>query len=73
MVACRHVISLLVFNSKRNSTKSVVWLLFASAVLLLFKSFSIGPGYATNCKLVSISSSFVYILVVVIFVLRYLY
>ena len=39
------------------STKSVVSLVFASAVLLLFKSFTTGPGYATNCNFVSISCS----------------
>ena len=39
------------------STKSVVSLVFASAVLLLFKSFTTGPGYATNCDFVFISCS----------------
>ena len=50
---------------------SVVSLVFASAVLLLFKSF---PGYTKNCKFVYIScSSVVVVVVVVIFVLIYLY
>ena len=39
------------------STKSVVLLVFASAVLLLFKIFTTGPGYATNYKFVPISCS----------------
>ena len=43
-----------------------------SAVAPLFlKSFTAGLGCTTNCKLVSISCSFV--VIVVIFVLRYLY
>ena len=32
-------------------------LVFTSAVLLLFESFTTGPGYATNCNFVSISCS----------------
>ena len=40
------------------STKSVVSVVFVTAVLLLFTSFTVGPGYATNCRLVSISCSF---------------
>ena len=52
---------------------SVVSLVFAGAVLLLFKSFTAGSGYATNCTFVSISCSFVVILFVVIFVPRYSY
>ena len=52
---------------------SVVSLVFAGAVLLLFKSFTAGSGYATNCEFVSISCSFVVILFVVIFVPRYSY
>ena len=44
-------------------TRSVVSLVFASAVLVLFKSFTTEFGYATNCKFVSISCSFVVIFV----------
>ena len=54
-----------VFAFFRLFSKSVVSLVFASAVLVLFNSFTTEPGYATNCKFVSISCSFVIILVVV--------
>ena len=50
------------------STKSVVPLVFATAMLLLLQSFSTGPGYATNCTYVPISCSFVVILVVAVVV-----
>ena len=42
-------------------------------MLFLFRSFTVGPGYATNCKFVPTSCSSVAILVLAIFVLRYLY
>ena len=45
------------------STRSAVSLVFASAVLLLFKSFTTGPGYATNCQFVSISCNSVVIVI----------
>ena len=53
------------------SNKSVVSLVFASAVLLLFKSFTTSPGDATDCKFISFSCSVVNL--VAIFVFRNLY
>ena len=49
------------------STKSVVSLVFTSAVLLLFKSFTTGPGYVTNCNFVSISCSLSLLLLLLYF------
>ena len=53
-------------------TKSVVSLVFASAVLLLFESSPTGPGYTKNCKFLFISCSSVVDLVHATFVLKYL-
>ena len=53
------------FVGRFNDYVFAFFRIFASAVLVLFKSFTTEPGYATTCKFVSISCSFVIILVVV--------
>ena len=51
------------------STTSVFVLLFASTMLLSFKRFPTRPGYATNCKLVPISLTFLWLFLILLYFL----